>query len=107
MSWSNIVNNIKYSLARGKSIGFHKRYALHDEYGCIFKVKYIGPGLSWDFTYISIKDNKEHTIYIDEVASLKLFEIVSPGYMPGHTPERVDSIAVQETYKIADAKITQ
>ena len=40
-SWWEIAEQIKRSLTQKKSIGFHRRYALHDTYGCILKIDYI------------------------------------------------------------------
>ena len=105
-----IIKEIEQNLAFKKSVGFVKRSAFHDEYGCIFKVERVGPGLSWYISYISIKDDKMYKIEIGENTSLRKFGLVSRGFMPGYTlgvGTRVDCDSVQETWKIADAKITE
>ena len=51
-----------------------------------------------------------YKIEIGENTSLLKFGLVSRGFMPGYTlgvGTRVDCDSVQETWKIADAKITE
>jgi len=104
--WHDIANQIKRSLTEKKSIGFHRRYAFHDTYGCIFKITYVGPGLDWIANYVSIADNLIKEIYLGGSKSANKFEIVSRGYMLGATfkdgMSKGDSDAVKETWRIAD-----
>ena len=106
-SWSEMVDIIKAGLTQKKSIGFHNRHALHDTYGCIFKIIYgPGPGLDWIANYVSIGDNSIKEIYLGDSKNPNKFEIVSRGYMPGATfkdgMSKGDSDAVKETWRIAD-----
>jgi len=113
--WHDIADQIKRSLTQKKSIGFHRRYALHDTYGCIFKITYVGPGLNWIANYVSIGDNSIKEIYLGGSKSANKFGIVSRGYMPGSTLESVnfyvvskgDSDAVKETWRIADELVSK
>ena len=114
-SWWEIAEQIKRSLTEKKSIGFHRRYALHDTYGCIFKITYVGPGLDWIANYVSIGDNSIKETYLGGSKSANKFGIVSRGYMPGSTLESVnfyavskgDSDAVKETWRIADELVSK
>jgi hypothetical protein len=115
-SWCDIVDQIKRSLTQKKSIGFHNRHALHDTYGCIFKITDgPGPGLNWIANYVSIGDNSIKEIYLGDSKNANKFEIVSRGYMPGSTLESVnfyavskgDNDAVKETWRIADELVSK
>ena len=111
-SWRDIADQIKRSLTQKKSIGFHKRHAFHDNYGCIFKIEN-EEWNRWKVYYISIEDNSIKDMCISDSHALSKFEIVSRGYMPGCTIKIVnfydvsegDSDAVKETWRIADEHI--